>query len=131
MAVDKKMYTADQMCNMADFLVDNIFVKFGGVYFIKLLESLSKRIVLHFSLTCSSTHMKVTVWLEVATGNLLGHWSFNLCYRYIDQQQKVRRLMSKTFTHPNEMLKRLIGWMIKKITLTFIIGNNSRLYAKL
>ena len=24
------MYTADQMCNMVDFLADNIFVKFGG-----------------------------------------------------------------------------------------------------
>ena len=54
------MYTADQMCNMVDFLADNIFVKFeGGVYFIKLLESLSERIVFHFSLTYSFTHMKV------------------------------------------------------------------------
>ena len=26
------MYTADQMCNMVDFLTDNVFVKFGGVY---------------------------------------------------------------------------------------------------
>ena len=32
MAVEKKMYIADQMCNMADFLADNIFVKSGGVY---------------------------------------------------------------------------------------------------
>ena len=54
------MYTADQMCNMIDFLADNIFAKFGGgVYFIKLLESLSEQIVLHFSLTCSFTHMNV------------------------------------------------------------------------
>ena len=34
------MYTADQICNMIDILVDNIFVKFRGVYFVKLLESL-------------------------------------------------------------------------------------------
>ena len=47
----EKKYTADQMCNMVDFLVDNIFVTFGGVYFVKLLESLLERIVLHFSLT--------------------------------------------------------------------------------
>ena len=59
MAVEKKMYTADQMCNVAEFLADNIFVKFGGVYFIKLLEFLSGRVVLHFLLTCSFTHMKV------------------------------------------------------------------------
>ena len=25
----EKMYTADQICNMVDFLADNIFVKFG------------------------------------------------------------------------------------------------------
>ena len=33
MAVEKKIYTADQICNMADFLADNIFVKFGGCIF--------------------------------------------------------------------------------------------------
>ena len=27
------MYTADQMCNMVDFLADNIFVKFGECIF--------------------------------------------------------------------------------------------------
>ena len=26
------MYTVDQPCNMVDFLADNIFVKFWGVY---------------------------------------------------------------------------------------------------
>ena len=50
------------MCNMVDFLADNIFVKLGSVYFIKLLEFLSKQIVLHFSLTCSFTHMKMNFW---------------------------------------------------------------------
>ena len=49
------MYTADQICNMTDFLVDNI----EGVYFVKLLESLWKRIVLHCSLTCFFTHKRV------------------------------------------------------------------------
>ena len=29
----EKMYTADQICNMIDFLEDNIFVKFGGCLF--------------------------------------------------------------------------------------------------
>ena len=44
-------------------LVDNIFVKFffggGGVCFVKLLESLWEKIVLHCSLTCLNTHMKM------------------------------------------------------------------------
>ena len=56
---DEKMYTTDQMCNTVHFLADNIFVKLGSVYFVKLLESLLERIVLHFSLTCSFTYMKV------------------------------------------------------------------------
>ena len=38
------MYTADQICAMIDFLVDNIFVKFGGVYFVRLLESLGNQL---------------------------------------------------------------------------------------
>ena len=50
-----KMYTANQICNIIDFLTDNIF---GGVYFVKLLEYLWELIVLHCSLTCSFTHMK-------------------------------------------------------------------------
>ena len=54
-----KTYTADQIRNMTDFSVDNIFVNFGDVYFVKLLESLWERIVLHCSLTCFFTHMKV------------------------------------------------------------------------
>ena len=53
----EKLYTADQMCNIIDFLVDNISVKFGG-YLVKLWESLWERILLHCSLTCSFTHMK-------------------------------------------------------------------------
>ena len=73
------MYTADQISNMIDFLVHNVFVKFGGVYFVKLLESLWEQIVLHCLLSCFFTHMKVNlraVWLEVATADLLGHLIF-------------------------------------------------------
>ena len=56
-----KMYTADQTCNMINFLVDNIFVKClgGGVYFVKLLESLWEQIVLHCSLSRFFSDMKV------------------------------------------------------------------------
>ena len=37
MAVWKNVYSRSDICNMIDFLVDNIFLKFGGVYFVKLL----------------------------------------------------------------------------------------------
>ena len=75
----EKMYTADQICNMIDVLVDNIFVKMGGVYFVRLLESLWEQVALHCSLICFFTRMKVnfsTVWLKVATGDLLGQLVF-------------------------------------------------------
>ena len=55
------MYTVDQMCNMVDFWQTIFLQSFVGVYFIKLLESLSERIVLHFSLTYSFTHIKVNL----------------------------------------------------------------------
>ena len=57
----EKMYTVDQMCNMVDFWQTIFLQSFVGVYFIKLLESLSERIVLHFSLTYSFTHIKVNL----------------------------------------------------------------------
>ena len=60
MAVEKKMYTSDQMCNMVDFLADNIFVKFGRCIFHQVIGiAIGTSCVLHFSLTCSFTHMKV------------------------------------------------------------------------
>ena len=40
--------------------------------------------------------------------------------------------MSKTFTHLNQMLKRLIHWMTANyLDLAFIIGTNNKLYTKL
>ena len=54
------MYTAGQICRMADVLVDIIFVKFGGCLFRQV-------IVLHCWLTYFFTHVKVHVTLIVAT----------------------------------------------------------------
>ena len=58
------MYIADQICNMIDFLVDNIFVKFGGgggegYLFRQVILSLWEQTVHHCSLTCFFTQMKV------------------------------------------------------------------------
>ena len=32
------LYTADQICRMVEFLIDNIFVKFGGCLFYQVIE---------------------------------------------------------------------------------------------
>ena len=39
------LYTADQICRMVEFLIDNIFVKFGGCLFIRSLGFQWERIV--------------------------------------------------------------------------------------
>ena len=44
------MFTADSICEMIEFLIDNIFVQFGGVQW--------GPIVLHCLLTFSFTHMR-------------------------------------------------------------------------
>ena len=39
------LYTADQICRMVEFLIDNIFVKFGGSFFVRSLGFQWERIV--------------------------------------------------------------------------------------
>ena len=98
MAVEKIMYTADQMCNMDDFLAHNIFVKFGGCIFHQ---------VIGIPIGTSSAPFLADLFLyshesEFLDSLVKSHHrkldrSFNLCYRYIDdcfQQQKVRKVNS-------------------------------------
>ena len=67
------MYTADNICRMIEFLIDKIFVQFGGTLFCQVIGI---PIVLHYLLTFSVTHMRMnfwTIWSKVATGDLPGH----------------------------------------------------------
>ena len=59
MAVEKKCIQHIRCAIWLTFWQTIFLQSLGSVYFMKLLESLSERIVLHFSLTCSFTHMKV------------------------------------------------------------------------
>ena len=52
------MYTADNICKMIEFLIDNIFVQFGGRLFRQVMEFQWERIVLHYLLTFSFTLMR-------------------------------------------------------------------------
>ena len=52
------MYTADNICKMIEFLIDNIFVQFGGVFSVRQLEFQWEQIVLHYLLTFSFTLMR-------------------------------------------------------------------------
>ena len=52
------MYTADNICKMIEFLIDNIFVQFGGRVSVRQLEFQWEQIVLHYLLTFSFTLMR-------------------------------------------------------------------------
>ena len=52
------MYTADNICKMIKFLIDNIFVQFGGCLFCQMIRIPRELIVLHYLLTFSFTHMR-------------------------------------------------------------------------
>ena len=99
------LYTADQICRMVEFLIDNIFVKFGGCLF---------RQVIGIPMGMNCAPLPADLFLYSYESEFLdnmirgGHRklarSFNLCYRYIDNLIVFNRslgIMSKRFTPPN------------------------------
>ena len=79
------LYTADQICRMVEFLIDNIIVKYGGCLF---------RQVIGIPMRTNCAHLLADLFLYSYESEFLdnmtrgGHRklarSFNLCYRYID-----------------------------------------------
>ena len=79
------MYTADNICKMIEFLIDNIFVQFGGRLF---------RQVIGIPMGTNCALLLADLFLYSFENEFLdnmirsGHRrlarSFNLCYRYID-----------------------------------------------
>ena len=79
------MYTADNICKMVEFLMDNIFVQFGGRLF---------RQIIGIPMGTNCAPLLADLFLYSYENEFLdnmirsGHRrlarSFNLCYRYID-----------------------------------------------
>ena len=100
------LYTADEICRMVEFLIDNIFVNFGGCLF---------RQVFGIPMGTNCAPLLSDLFLFSPESELLdnmirsGHrkpaWPFNLCYQYIDDlivfNRKSLGIMSKRFTPPN------------------------------
>ena len=115
------MYTADQICNMIDFLADNIFVKFGGCLFRQVIG-------IPMGTNCAPLLTGLFLYLYenefldslVKSGYRRFTRSFNLCYRYIDDLIVFNN--KKFIDHVKDIyppeLKSLIGWMTKQITWT-------------
>ena len=100
-----KLYTADQICRMVEFLTDNIFVKFGGCLFHQ---------VIRIPMGTNYGPLLADVFLYSYESEFLdnmirsGHRklarSFNLCYRHIGfgcfQQQEVWGLCQRDLSLP-------------------------------
>ena len=79
------LYTADQICRMVEFLIDNIFVKFGGCLFHQVIG-------IPMGMNCVPLLADLFLYSYESEflNNMIrgGHRklarSFNLCYRYID-----------------------------------------------
>ena len=79
------MYTADNICKMIEFLIDNIFVQFGGRLF---------RQVIGIPMGTNCASLLADLFLYSYENKFLDNMirschrrlarSFNLCYRYID-----------------------------------------------
>ena len=132
------LYTADQICRMVEFLIDNIFVKFGGCHF---------RQVTGIPMETNCVPLLADLFLYSYESEFLdnmikvGHRklarSSNLCFRYIDD---LIVFSSKKFgdyvkeTHPSQLTVEKTNTsddLANYLDLTFIIESSNRLYTKL
>ena len=132
------LYTADQICRMMEFLIDNIFVKVGGCLF---------RQVIGIPMGTNCAPLLANLFLYSYESEVLdnmirgGHRklarSFNLCYRYIVDliafnNKKFRDYVKEIY--PSQLTVEKANTsddLANYLNLTFIIESNNRLYTKL
>ena len=134
----EKMYTADQICNMIDFLVKHIFIQFGGCLF---------RQIIGIPMGTNCTPLLADLFLYSYESEFLGSLvrsghrglarSFNVWYRYTDD---LIVFSNKKFMdcvkdiYPSELnveKANRLDDQANYLYFTFIIGNNNKLYTKL
>ena len=131
------LYTADQICRMVEFLIDNIVVKFGGCLFCQ---------VIGISMGTNCAPLLADLFLYPYESEFLdnmirgGHRklarSFNLCYRYIDDlivfnNKKFGDYVKEIY--PSQLTVEKANTsddLANYLDLTFIIESNNRLYTK-
>ena len=121
------LYTADQICKIVEFLIDNIFVKFGGCLFRQVIG-------IPIGTNCTPLLADLFIYsykIEFLDNMISGYRklarSFNLCYRYTDDlivfsNKKFGDCVKGANTSDDRA---------NYLDLTFITGNNNRLYTKL
>ena len=138
---DDNMYTADNICKMIEFLIDNIFVQFGRRLF---------RQVIGIPMGTNCTPLLVDLFLYSYENEFLdnmiksGHKrlakSFNLCYIHIDDLivfNKKKFLDSQKEIYPSQLTVEKANksdHLADHLDLTFIIDSggksSTRLYDK-
>ena len=80
------MYTADNICKMIEFLIDNIFVHFGGRLFCQVIGIPigTNCAPLLADLFLENSHENEFLDSMIKSGHRRLAKSFNLCYRYTD-----------------------------------------------
>ena len=132
------LYTADHICRIVEFLIDNIFVTFGGCIF---------RQVIGIPMGTNCAPLLADLFLYSYESEFLdnmirgGHRklarSFNLCYRYIDDlivfnNKKFGDYVKEIY--PSQLTVEKANTsddLANYLDLTFIIESNNRLYTKL
>ena len=132
------LYTEDQICRMVEFLIDNVFVMFGGCLF---------RQVIGIPMGTNCAPLLADLFLHSYESEFLdntmrsGHRklarSFNLCYRYTDDlivfnNKKFGDYVKEIY--PSQLTVEKANTsddLANYQDLTFIMGSNNRLYTKL
>ena len=125
------LYTADQICRMVEFLIDNIFVKFEGCLFRQVIG-------IPIGMNCAPLLADLFLYSyeSESLDNMIrgGHRklarSFNLCYRYIDDLivDYVKEIYPSQLNVEKANTSDDLAFYLD---LTFIIESNNRLYTKL
>ena len=132
------MYTADNICKMIEFLIDHIFVQFGGCLF---------RQVIGIPMGTNCSPLLADLFLYSYENEFLhnilksGHRrlarSFNLCYRYIDDLIVFnnKKLLDYLFEiYPSELSVKKANksdHLADYLDLTFIIDSGGKLSTRL
>ena len=132
------VYTADNICKLIEFLIDNIFVQFGGRLFRQVIG-------IPMGTNCAPlladlfpySYEKEFLDNMIKSGHRRLARSFNLCYRYIDDLIvfKNRRFLDYLKEiYPSELTVEKANksdHLAHNLDLTFIIDSGSKLSTRL
>ena len=132
------MYNAANICKMTDFLIDSIFVQFGGCLFRQLIG-------IPMETNCSPFHPDLFLYScesefldnMIRSGHRRLARSFNLCYTYIDNlivfnSKKFLNYLKKIYLSQLTVEKaNKSDHLAEYLDLTFIIDSGGKLSTRL